>query len=52
MINLIRECDDSNPKTVKRQIIFQKKVVDTVLLCESCKDDSLYSNFISEASVN
>ena len=51
MIILIRECNDPNPKTVKREIRFQKNVIDTVLLCTLCKDDSLYSNFISEVSV-
>jgi len=44
----LRECDDCNPKIVQREIRFQKDFVDVVKLCNSCKNDSLYSEYLSE----
>lgn len=43
----LRECDDDNPKTVQRELRFLR-TTEIIQLCNSCKTDPVFSEFISE----
>ena len=47
----LRQCNDDNPKTVQRELRFQNPT-EIIQLCNNCKTDSFYSNFISEVSIH
>jgi len=47
-MNPQRECNDNNPKVVKRVFSFDNKSTDSANLCKNCKQNPVFSNFIAE----